>query len=256
MEYNCTNCSTTFTGSFCNSCGQKKYHRIDKKYIWDETQYMLLHTNKGFLYSVKSILRNPGKTAREFIDGKRVSHYKPMLLAFLLSGISAFISFKVVGLTEVLQDLYAQQHVNSALMNDYMAFVRSYNSFIMLALIPFFAFFTRLVFRKWGHNYYEHVVMNAYIISFYNLVTIFLVYPVLYLLKGNIKVFGLVTELVLFLIVPILIWFFKAFYADKPLKSIIGKVILTFLLVLLVLVILVFIAIVVLAVFMKHKHTH
>lgn len=56
----------------------------------DEIQYTFLHTNKGLLYSIKHILKNPGNTAREFIDGNRVNHYKPILLTFLLGGIAGF----------------------------------------------------------------------------------------------------------------------------------------------------------------------
>ena len=83
MDQNCQNCSTLILNNFCDNCGQKKFKKIDRKYIWDEIQYTFLHTNKGFLYSVKNIIKNPGKTARAFIDGNRVNHYKPILLVFV-----------------------------------------------------------------------------------------------------------------------------------------------------------------------------
>ena len=92
MENNCKNCGAIVSSNFCGDCGQKNFHRIDKKYLTDELQYIFLHTNKGFFYSIKKILRNPGKTAKEFIEGSRVNHYKPIMLTFLLSGISTFIS--------------------------------------------------------------------------------------------------------------------------------------------------------------------
>ena len=98
MENICKNCNQVITENFCANCGQKKYKKIDKKYIWDELQYTVFHTNKGLLYSVKNILKNPGKTAKEFIDGNRVNHYKPILLVFVLSGIATFISFKVLSM--------------------------------------------------------------------------------------------------------------------------------------------------------------
>ena len=125
MELNCQNCNEIITGHFCSNCGQKKYKRIDRKYILDEIQYTFLHTNKGFLYSVKNIIKNPGKTAREFIDGNRVNHYKPILLAFVLSGISAFISFKIIGLQKIMSSFYAKENINSAFMNDYMTITSS-----------------------------------------------------------------------------------------------------------------------------------
>jgi hypothetical protein len=230
MDYNCSNCNQIVTENFCSHCGQKKYTRIDKKYIWDEIQYTVLHTNKGFLYSLKSILKNPGKTAREFIDGKRVQHYKPILLTFVLSGISAFISFKILGLKDLMMEFYSQQKMNSQFTNDYTTFTSSYNSIIMLFLIPFFALTTKLAFRKWGHNYYEHIVMNAYILSFYTMVNIIVVYPLMYFFKGDVDVVVFLASSPIFIIPIILAWFFKNFYDEKPLKSIIGRVLVTFLL--------------------------
>lgn len=51
MENTCQNCNHDIIENFCANCGQKKYKRIDKKYLWDEVQYTFLHLNKGFLYS-------------------------------------------------------------------------------------------------------------------------------------------------------------------------------------------------------------
>ena len=68
---NCQNCNEVITGIFCSNCGQKKYKRIDKKYVWDEIQYTVLHTNKGFLYSVKNTLILKGPEALQYIKPKK-----------------------------------------------------------------------------------------------------------------------------------------------------------------------------------------
>ena len=106
MSETCLNCNNPVIENFCSNCGQKKYKRIDKKYIWDEIQYTVFHTNKGLLFSVKNILKNPGKTAKEFIDGNRVNHYKPILLVFVLSGIATLVSFKVLNLKPEMDAKY------------------------------------------------------------------------------------------------------------------------------------------------------
>lgn len=224
MTETCHNCSTLITGNFCSNCGQKKYKRIDKKYIWDELQYTLFHTNKGFLYSIKKILSNPGKTAREFINGNRVNHYKPILLVFILSGIATFISYKLLKLKEVMNDYYTQSNINSSQMGDFMNFLSSYTSIIMLLLIPLFALSTWIAFKKWGHNYYEHLVMNAFILSFYTLISIIFIYPVMFIFRHSPNVFILITQLSLLIVPLILFWFFKTFYKNKPVKSIVLKV--------------------------------
>lgn len=226
MENICKNCDQIITGNFCSQCGQKDYSRIDRKYIWNEMQYTLIHTNKGFLYSVKKIITNPGKTAREFIDGIRINHYKPILLAFVLSGIAAFISFKVIGLTEIMKEYYAKEEMNTRAVNDYLKFASSYASILMIILIPLFALTTKLAFRKWGHNYYEHVIMNSYILSFYTLINILIIYPIFYLFRDNADFIVNLSSWTMLTIPFILFFFFKEFYPDRKLKTIFGKVLL------------------------------
>lgn len=226
MENNCQNCNQLITENFCSNCGQKKYKRIDRKYIWDEIQYTTIHTNKGFLYSVKSIIKNPGKSAREFIDGNRVNHYKPISLAFILSGISAFLSIKVIRLDEIMKSQYATQKVNVDLMNDIMSFTSSYNSIFMLLLIPLFAIFTKLAFLKWGQNYYEHIVMNAFGLSFYVIFCLLILYPILYLTKDNPKLCVQISSFSMLVVPLTMVWFYKAFYKEKTLKSILLRILL------------------------------
>lgn len=230
MENNCPNCNQTITENFCPNCGQKKYKRIDRKYLWEEVQYTVLHTNKGFLYSVKNIIKNPGKTAKEFIDGNRVKHYKPLLLVFVLSGISTFLSVKVLGLYDIVTKYYASSvsTANSKFMSDFMTLLSSYNSILMLLALPFFAFATKLAFRKWGHNYYEHIVMNAYVLSFYTIMCVVIIYPIMYFLKSDTSTVMMISGCSMLLVPFILVWFYKEFYPEKPLKNIIARVLAVF----------------------------
>ncbi len=224
MDNQCQNCQQLITANFCSNCGQKKYKRIDRKYLMDELQYSIIHTNKGFFYSMKNILQNPGKTAREFIDGNRVNHYKPILLTFVLSGVFAFVSFKLIGLNSIMEAYYAKLNLSSDLVGQLMAFLTSYNSIIMLLLIPFFSLISQFTFRKWGQNYYEHIVMNAYIQAFYTAICILLLSPILYVYRNNLTTFIMVINISMFIYPIILVWFYKNFYKDKPLTSIIFKV--------------------------------
>lgn len=225
MAENCKNCNELITGNFCINCGQKKYKRIDRKYVMEEVQYTFLHANKGLLYSAKTILKNPGKTARDFIDGNRVRHYKPILLTFVLSGLSAFLSYKVIGMEAMMRDYYSVMHMDSVFMQKIMATISSYMSLFMMILIPFFALATRIAFRKSGHNYYEHVVMNAYILSYYTLISIILIYPLMFIFRHSSSAIPYYLMQASVWITPLLlIWFFKGFYAEKSWMTIILKV--------------------------------
>lgn len=222
-ELNCQNCNQDIVDNFCAKCGQKKYKRIDKKYVLDELQYTLVHTNKGFMYSVKSILRNPGKTAREFIYGNRVNHYKPIGLVFILAGISTFISFKIIGLDQMMKGAQMPGQ-NTQVMTEMMGFLQNYNSILMLIFIPILALLSKLSFGDWRNNYYEHTVMNAFGMAYYTIVTILFVYPIMYLFRNNPEI-SLKMSMYLMLTIPVMmVYFYKHFYHEKKLKTIIIRV--------------------------------
>lgn len=220
-EVICLNCQHIIEENFCGNCGQKKYKRIDKKYLTDEVQYLLLHTNKGFFYTVKNILKNPGKTARNFVDGNRVNHYKPILLAFVLSTISAFISYKIIGLNEKMVEIFTKDpnftknKFASELMIDVMAFVTAYNSFIMLAMIPILSIASTVAFITWKNNYYEHIVMGAFISSLYTIFSILLLYPFMYFFKDDLQFLQVLSMGSSLFIILLLIWFYSGFYKEK-----------------------------------------
>lgn len=223
MDHACKNCTNDIEQNFCSHCGQKKYKRIDRKYLIDEIQYIAIHTNKGFFYSIKKILKNPGQTARDFIEGNRVNHYKPIYLAFLLCGISTFISVKIIGFNDIMLAEYQQQGLDINRSNKIFAIMTDYLAIINLLMVPFFAVFSLVAFRKWGQNYFEHVVMNSFFLSYYTLIYIIL-YPLLYIFRENHSVFIWLT-FGLMLIIPFLsIWFYKGFYTDKKISSIILRV--------------------------------
>jgi hypothetical protein len=224
MEYLCQHCNNDINANFCSNCGQKRFKRIDKKYVYDEVQYVLIHTNKGFLYTVKNLIKNPGRTARTYVNGDRVNHYKPLLLAFVLSGISAFISFKIIHMEKFMSEIYKDQ---AKIMADFQSFTTSYNTFLMLALIPLFSLGSYLSFKKWGHNYFEHIVLNSYIISIWTIANIILTYPLMYIFRNNTETIPIIFTLAFLLIPIIFIWFFKEFYNQQSTKNVLGRVVLS-----------------------------
>ncbi|MDR0229168.1 MAG: DUF3667 domain-containing protein [Flavobacteriaceae bacterium] len=228
MQENCTNCNQIITNTYCDNCGQKKYSRLDKSYLIDEIKEILIYANKGFMYSVLKVAQNPGKTAKEFIDGKRINHYKPILLVFVLSGISALISYQVLDFQKIMSNYFTSQKVYSPFMADVFSFIASYNSFIMLSFIPMFALLTKIVFRKWGHNYYEHLVMNAYVLAFVTIIYILVFYPIAYFFKENPTIIYQVFAVSFFIIPFVLIWFFQQFYREHSFTKVILKILLLF----------------------------
>jgi cation transport ATPase len=230
MENNCQNCGTLITENFCSNCGQKKYKRIDRKYLIDELQYTVLHTNKGFFYTVKNLFKNPGRTAREFIDGNRVNHYKPILLAFVLTGIITFLAFKVIGMNNFDFQKYGvnkdpeTQKATEFILNEFMSFYAKYYTILMMLAIPFFALATKISFKSWKHNYYEHIVLNCFFYSAFSIYSIIFMYPLLYFARESSILFILISQ-VSFLALPFLLtWFFKEVYNTKLIGEVIVRI--------------------------------
>ena len=217
MSEICKNCSDEIILNFCGNCGQKKAKRIDRNYIKDELQYTVLHMNKGFLYSIKKILKGPGKTAREFVEGNRVNHYKPILLVFVVSGISAFLTNFLVQPEEIIVKYYVEYaNYTPEFAKNMNSFITKYSSFMMLLFVPFMAFFTWLTFKKWGYNYYENVVATAYSLVCTQVISILILIPFQLIFKTNVYWFAIGTSILSSIImIGVFIWFYIDFYNNK-----------------------------------------
>ncbi|MGK4569075.1 DUF3667 domain-containing protein [Flavobacterium sp. 3HN19-14] len=217
MSEVCKNCETEIISNFCGNCGQKKVKRIDRNYVKDEVQYILIHTNKGFFYSVKCLIRNPGKTAREFVEGNRINHYKPLALVFILSGIVAFINTAFIH----QEDIYSQfnnmgQGAQPVDMKPFMEKMMHYYSFVMLLNVPIMALFTWIGYKKWGYNYYENIIICAYYLALLMVFNLVVIIPIQLLLKEHVMLFMLIPSILSTIIaVGTYFWFFIGLYSDR-----------------------------------------
>ena len=227
MSEICKNCQHEIELNFCSNCGQKKSKRIDAKYLKDELQYTLVHTNKGFFYSIKKIVQRPGQTARLFLEGDRVNHYKPIALVFILSGISAFLTNTLIHPDEIINKYYVAHGINVPDMTSVTHLILKYYSFMMLLSIPFMAVFSWIAFKKWGDNYYENVIINAYYISLFMVFNIAILMPLQLAIKGNMTLFMFLPSLVsLTAFLGMGFWFFSGLYPDKSIGDVILRVLL------------------------------
>ncbi len=234
MSESCKKCAELIPVTFCTVCGQKKHRRIDGKYIKEELQYTLLHTNSGFFYTLKHLLNNPGKTVREYINGNRVGHYKPILLVFVLSGLYVFLSSLMFDYATVFANQYAEMMPDdekgrraAEIASSAMAFTMKYYSFFMVLTIPVMSFFTWLVFKNWGYNYCENVVINCYYQALSLVLNIALVLPLQALLLDNESAFLFYPSmLALVIMLGTYLWMYFGLYQNHPTGKIILKILL------------------------------
>ncbi len=82
----CRNCNNTFTGRYCNNCGQQVINENDKKFshIFEEAFHFLTHFEGSFFRTMNAVIFKPGKLTVDYCNGIRKKYYKPISFFLLL----------------------------------------------------------------------------------------------------------------------------------------------------------------------------
>ncbi len=168
MTKYCQNCNLEINGNFCSHCGQNSNtHRLNFHFLWHDIQHGLLHVDKGILYSVKELFTRPGHSIREFLQGKRVKHFKPISLVLILAGIYGLLShyLDINLLSDNFEMTASGEKFNQTktTFDKMLEWVSQHYSILALLQIPIFSIGTYLCFKKIGYNFIEHLVINAFI---------------------------------------------------------------------------------------------
>jgi hypothetical protein len=159
---NCLNCNTELTDKYCPHCGQKaSTHRFSLKYLFTvDFFHSFFHLNKGFLYTLNALFTCPGHSIREYVQGKRILHFNYFALLFTIqTAMVIFDQFFPLTLSDVVdKDMQEMQAAMESFIN---ANTRLY----IFAMVPFYALFSFLFFKKGKQNYAEHLVLNTYALS-------------------------------------------------------------------------------------------
>lgn len=226
----CKNCEHVFQGNFCSNCGQKTNTvRLDWHYIQEELKYTFLHINKGLLFTVKELLTRPGKSVREFIEGKRIRHYKPILLVFVLAGLNGLLSHyfhfeKMLAKLDKLSTTQQQQKRLPFNQADIYTWIVDHYAIFELALLPVISLCSWLAFKKWGYNYVENIIINSYA-SGARLAVSILFFPLIYLTSEN-DFFILFTAISGLFSVGITVWLYVQLYSNRDLGHVILRILL------------------------------
>ncbi|MEO6175269.1 MAG: DUF3667 domain-containing protein [Flavobacterium circumlabens] len=179
MEITCKNCKQIYKGHYCNNCGQPAAtYKINGHYLWHEIRHSLLHFDEGIPYSIKQLFTRPGHSIREFIEGKRVRHFKPLALVVVLATFYGLLyhEFHVS-----LFDDPANTSIDIGKFNEWSS---KHYSWIIILTIPFFTLGTYISFRKQGYNFVEYIVFNTYKAS-QKLVAHLITFPIVIYYNGK-----------------------------------------------------------------------
>lgn len=180
----CKNCEQNFEGKFCATCGQNsKVKKINFKYLVADIQESLLQVNRGFFFTLKELFTRPGHAIRDFLEGKRVRHYKPVAYLLVTSTIyilftylmdrNTFIEDAIIGFNEGA----SENNPNTDF--SYLDWIADKQIYVTLLLIPLFSLSSYLAFIKSKYNFFEHLVINCYIIGqqmIFHSISVFFIY--------------------------------------------------------------------------------
>lgn len=270
----CKNCNKELTSgqNYCPECGQNTdIHRINFHFLLHEVQHGIFHVDGGILYTIKELFTRPGHSIREYLEGKRKKHFKPVLLIMILGTITALINHWILGRSifvssvqeKELQNLEkAQARVTKSGDADQQAavnilskftkyfmegseWVNSHYAITMLFLIPIFALGLYLGFKKYKINFWEWLVACTFMTA----------QTMIVLIVSNLLsyFFGDTMNLIFFIIAYVLIfWTMIQFFYESSKIEIIARTLISIILMYIVYMMLI-IAIVLVLVFISLK---
>ncbi len=243
----CKNCGNKFEGNFCNQCGQKaRTDKINFKYVLNEVGASVLQVDRGIIFTIKELFTRPGHSIRAYLEGKRVNHYRAISFLLVTSTIYALVAYwlgeqtnlseAIGGAISGITDKDKDQNLANSYFITLLKWLGAHPSYFALILFPFFSFASYIAFIKFGYNYFEHLILNAYLTGLQSIIYTFFI-PIT-------KIFGdtyLVGSTQLFLGTMATFWMYSQFFKDTSLWVKILLTILSYILYFLLISILMFV---------------
>ncbi|WP_448700205.1 DUF3667 domain-containing protein [Mucilaginibacter sp. AW1-3] len=93
-ENNCLNCGNTFTGHYCNNCGQENLElKEDFGHLMVHAVGDYFHFDEKFFHTLKPLLFQPGKLTVDYMAGKRTQYLHPIRMYIFISLVYFILLF-------------------------------------------------------------------------------------------------------------------------------------------------------------------
>lgn len=133
--------------------------RITPAYLVHEIFQFFTHLQKGFLFTTRQLIVNPGETVVGFIKGKRKQYYPPISYFLVWISIYALSLYRI-------QHLFGENRVID--YNDYFGpgtstqYAVTHLAVVLTMVIPFMALYFDLLFTRKRYNFFECIVVAVY----------------------------------------------------------------------------------------------
>lgn len=169
----CLNCGNAVNDNFCARCGQKSsVGRISVKETFSHFASVLFSFEGPFLLTLSELFKNPGKVAREYIEGKRVHYYKPLSFFVVMTAVYLILRSAVdynplEG--RVAEDPNIEDPTIRFLMVEATKYMVAHINNILFTLVIGYATTAKLLFWK-KYNWSEFAVPAFYLCGMYMII--------------------------------------------------------------------------------------
>lgn len=199
----CINCHKEHESKHCPNCGERAgVPKISLNSLISNGVSTITNMDKGFLYNVKNLFKEPQKIVTDYINGKRSDIMNP--ISFLIICVTLYLiaeSFIDFGPKGEKIDSKNFEGMRSATYETGRFFAIYFKYFWILSVFCL-SLATNFVFKK--YNYTEHLAINSFVIAQATLVSTL----VLVSLKIQIILFNPLIHILIF-------WLLYKIYDDK-----------------------------------------
>lgn len=182
----CVQCGHEVNDKFCSNCGQKSdIKRLTFKFFIHDFLDRIYGLDGAFPRTVIGMTVRPGKLVREYLSGVRRKYVGPVGFYFLMWAIF-FLIAEIFDIS--IDDYFQPERINDSI-NDatgventatqkeitkkIQSTVFENIQYFTILVIPFLAWWGRILFRKSGINNLEGMVANFYILGNSTIINIF-----------------------------------------------------------------------------------
>ena len=154
----CKNCGRPGNEKFCPDCGEQLIlERPSAKHFLEEVAHTFTHFDGGFFNTLKALALRPGYMQKQYLEGPRRKFQKPFPMFAICASFCAI----------ALYQIYRPSHDDVQ-----QVFYKSYYTFVQTAMLPIYAFTTRLLFYGRKFHYGESLVLLTYMLAFITILVI------------------------------------------------------------------------------------
>ncbi len=222
MEIKCKNCNTNLVKGykFCPACGQEHKEKVVtfKQFILDFLgDYFTF--DSLILRSVRPLLVRPGFLTNEYMEGRRV-RYIPPLRMFIFISIVFFLFLGNVDSTVANEANEEAQFLDS--------FFSIWFPRLFFLLLPLFAVYLYLLFRKPGRFYLMHFIFSVHLHAFIFLLLTIMVILIDFIFPSSVFLSQWSLLITIFIFELYLLMALRNVYAQRWITTILKFIVLNF----------------------------